>query len=489
MKNSQTVLAFQESWLAEPRVALDKKIAEYLGSIVVDQTGAFLSQVAETKLRSQAETLANELKTQGEKLFKEKPLAGVCIGIKDNIAVEGEQLTCGSRILEKYRAPYSATVIERCEKAGALIFGKLNLDEFAMGSSGENSAYLKTSHPTHPDRVCGGSSSGSALAVAGRLVDTSLGSDTGGSIRLPASFCGTFGLKPTYGRVSRYGLVAYGSSLDQIGPLSNSLSDLELMARVIYGSDPRDSTSVQTELAGWNSEVSKSANPRPQFGFLADNCLEGLQPEIRLQYEVLKEQARSKGAQVSEIDLGFLKQSVPVYYIIAMCEASSNLSRFDGVRYQSRAAASFEASKLDEFYESTRALFGSEVKKRILLGAFALSSGYYDDYYLKAAKVRRLIAQELNQVFQKIEAIVLPTSSTTAFKKGERQTDPVKMFLSDLYTVVANLAGVPALAFPHSKDNEGLPIGFQIMGPGFSDEKLVIWAEQYLTQAIDVGAK
>jgi aspartyl-tRNA(Asn)/glutamyl-tRNA(Gln) amidotransferase subunit A len=385
---------------------------------------------------------------------------------------------CASRILENFHAPYNATVVDRLLAADAIIVGKANMDEFAMGSSTENSGLKRTVNPWDTSRVPGGSSGGPAAAVAARLCFAALGSDTGGSIRQPASFCGVVGLKPTYGRVSRFGLVAYGSSLDQIGPITRTVADAALIMNVIAGHDPADSTSVDETTAPVCDYLAKLDEPVeklkiaivPQFAAGADQQVQKALSEAIEIYKKL-------GAEITEIDMPHLDYAIAAYYVIATAEASSNLARYDGVHYGHRTA---NPKDYIEVYSKSRAeAFGQEVKRRIMLGTYALSSGYYDAYYLKALKVRNLIRGDFNKAFERCDCIMMPVAPTTAFKIGEKINDPLQMYLSDIYTIAANLAGVPGISIPCGFDNAGLPIGLQIMAPTFSEDKLLRIARMY----------
>ena len=409
------------------------------------------------------------------------PLAGVPVAIKDIMCTTFGATTCGSKILENFHAPYNATVVEKLLAADAVIVGKANMDEFAMGSSTENSALKRTVNPWDTTRVPGGSSGGPAAAVAAGLCYAALGSDTGGSIRLPASFCSVVGLKPTYGRVSRYGLVAYGSSLDQIGPITCTVADSAMMLNVIAGHDPADSTSVDEKTAPVCDYLEKLGDPIeklqiaivPQFNAGADQQVQNALNEAIKVYKKL-------GAQVIEVDMPYLDYAIAAYYVIATAEASSNLARYDGVHYGYR---SDRARDYIEVYSKSRAEgFGKEVKRRIMLGTYALSSGYYDAYYLKALKVRNLIRRDFDRVLQKCDCIMMPVSPTTAFKMGEKIDDPLTMYLSDIYTIAANLAGIPAISVPCGLDRNNLPIGLQILTPAFSEDKLLRIARMFEAQ-------
>jgi aspartyl-tRNA(Asn)/glutamyl-tRNA(Gln) amidotransferase subunit A len=408
-------------------------------------------------------------------------LAGVPIAVKDNMCTTFGATTCASKILQDFHAPYSATVVEKLLAADAVIVGKTNMDEFAMGSSTETSGLKRTVNPWDTTRVPGGSSGGSAAAVAARLCFAALGSDTGGSIRQPASFCGAVGLKPTYGRVSRYGLVAYGSSLDQIGPITRTLSDTALMMNVIAGHDPADSTSVDEKTAPVPDYLEKLDEPIgklkiavvPQFTAGAEQSVQESLAEAIAVYENL-------GAEIIEIDMPHLDYAIAAYYVIATAEASSNLARYDGVHYGHRTE---NPKDYIEVYSKSRAeAFGKEVKRRIMLGTYALSSGYYDAYYLKALKVRNLIRKDFTKAFEKCEAVIMPVSPTTAFKLGEKIDDPLTMYLSDVYTIAANLAGIAAVSIPCGFDENNLPVGLQILTPAFSEDRLLRIARMYEAQ-------
>lgn len=404
------------------------------------------------------------------------PLLGTPVAIKDNICTKGLQTTCASRILQNYRAQYDATVVKRLNDAGAIVIGKTNLDEFAMGSSNENSAFGNVRNPWDPERVPGGSSGGSATAVASGVVRVALGSETGGSVRQPAALCGVFGLKPTYGRISRHGLVAFASSLDNIGIFGFSALDAARLLWVIAGRDDKDSTSADVPVpdyeAGINEDIAGKIIGVPRSFFA-----EGIDPEVRSAVEKSIENFESLGAKIVDVELPHAKYGIAVYYIIATAEASSNLARYDGVRYGFRAE---DADTLKKMYFRTREEgFGPEVKRRILLGTYVLSSGYYDAYYARAQRVRRLIKQDYINAFSKCDVILTPTSPTTAFRIGERTDDPLAMYLSDIYTVSANLAGIPAVNIPCGISSEGLPIGTQLIGNFWSEGLLLNMANIY----------
>jgi aspartyl-tRNA(Asn)/glutamyl-tRNA(Gln) amidotransferase subunit A len=406
----------------------------------------------------------------------EKPLLGVPIALKDVLCHKGQPCSCASRILEKFISPYDATVVERLKAAGAVVFGRLNMDEFAMGSSTENSAFFTTRNPWDVTRIPGGSSGGSAAAVAAHECFASLGSDTGGSIRQPAALCGCVGVKPTYGRVSRYGLVAFASSLDQIGPFARRVSDAALVTRVISGHDPRDSTSladpVPDYLAGLTTDLKGL-----RLGLAREFMVGGLDSEVRNAVEVAVRQLESLGATIEEVSLPHSEHAVATYYIIATAEASANLARFDGVRYGLRVPGADPT----EMYEKTRgAGFGPEVKRRVILGTYVLSSGYYDAYYLRAQKVRTLIRNDFLKAFEKVDAIVSPTTPTAAFRIGEKSNDPLQMYLSDIFTISCNLAGICGISLPCGfTTSPKLPVGLQLLGKPMGEETLFRIAHAY----------
>ncbi len=416
-------------------------------------TGAFLQLTGEACL--DAARAVDAARARGETLG---PLAGVPVALKDNIVTQGIETTCGSRMLRGYVPPYDATVVTRLRHAGLPLLGKTNMDEFAMGSSNENSAYGVVRNPWSPDHVPGGSSGGSAAAVASGAAPLALGSDTGGSVREPASFCGVVGYKPTYGRVSRFGLVAFGSSLDQIGPLTRDVRDAALLANIIGGHDERDATSWAAPHAV-DLAALDAAPYGLRLGVPRDLLGDGLDDDVRAVLERSIAALRESGMEIVDITLPHVSHSVAVYYIVATAEASANLARFDGVRYGPRVTA----DELRAMYGATRAQFGAEVRRRIMLGTFALSAGYYDAYYTKAQQVRSLIRRDFDEAFARVDALVLPVVPTPAFRLGERLSDPLAMYLTDLYTIPANLAGLPAISVPAGESRDGLPIGTQIM--------------------------
>lgn len=404
------------------------------------------------------------------------PLAGVPIAIKDNMCTEGVLTTCSSKILGNFIPQFSSEAVKRIEEAGAVVIGKTNMDEFAMGSTTETSAYGPTKNPWNTEHVPGGSSGGSAAAVAANECFCALGSDTGGSIRQPASYCGVVGMKPTYGTVSRYGLIAYGSSLDQIGPLCKDVTDCATIMEVIASHDKKDSTSVERKDTDFTSALvddvagMRIGIPRDYFG-------EGLDPQVKEAVLSAAEVLKSKGAIVEEFDLSLVEYAIPTYYTIAAAEASSNLERFDGVKYGFRAK---DYDGLHSMYKKTRSEgFGPEVKRRIMLGSFVLSSGYYDAYYLKALRVKAMIKKAFDEAFAKYDVILGPVAPTTAPKLGSSLADPIKMYLGDIYTISVNLAGLPGISVPCGKDDNGLPIGVQLIGDCFNEKKLIQTAYAY----------
>jgi aspartyl-tRNA(Asn)/glutamyl-tRNA(Gln) amidotransferase subunit A len=399
-------------------------------------------------------------------------LAGIPIGIKDNMCTQGIPTTCGSRILENFVPPYESTVTQKLAAAGAVMVGKTNMDEFAMGSSTETSAYQLTANPWNLERVPGGSSGGSAAAVASDECVVSLGSDTGGSIRQPASFCGVVGLKPTYGLVSRYGLVAYASSLDQIGPFGRSVEDTAILLNAIAGYDPKDSTSLKVQVPDYLSALRPNLRPKGQrrIGIIQETFGEGIDPVVEKTVTKAIEHLQNLGAEIQVVSCPRFRYGLPCYYIIAPSEASANLARYDGVKYGFRAS---DTDNLLSMYEKTRAQgFGQEVKRRIMIGTYTLSAGYYDAYYLKAQKVRTLIKQDFDRAFAQVDVLVCPTSPTTAFKAGEKTDDPLSMYLSDLMTIPVNLAGLPALSLPCGFDEQGLPVGIQLISNVLQEQLL-----------------
>ncbi len=404
------------------------------------------------------------------------PLAGVPAGIKDNLCTGGMRTTCASRILENFVPCYTAEAVERLEQAGAVLIGKTNMDEFAMGSTSETSAFGPVKNPWNPAHVPGGSSGGSAAAVAAGECFMALGSDTGGSVRQPASFCGVVGMKPTYGTVSRYGLIAYASSLDQVGTLCRDVTDTAALLEVIASHDTKDSTSIPRRDTDFTASLQDDVAGM-KIGIPRDYFTDGLAPEVRRHVLAAAQALREQGADVEEFDLSLVEYAVPAYYTIASAEASSNLERFDGIKYGYRAG---DCQELHEMYKKTRSEgFGEEVKRRIMLGSFVLSSGYYDAYYLKALRVKALIRQAFDAAFAKYDVILGPVAPTTAPLLGESLQDPIRMYLGDIYTIAVNLAGLPAISLPCGLDGEGLPVGLQLIGDCFEEKKLLRTAFTY----------
>ena len=415
----------------------------------------------------------DSLAAKGEEL---PPLGGVPVGIKDVMVTRGVRTTAGSKILANYIPPYDCTAVARLEAAGAVVLGKLNCDEFAMGSSNENSAWRPVRNPRDLSRVPGGSSGGSAAAVAADMAVATLGSDTGGSIRQPASFCGVVGLMPTYGRVSRYGLIAFASSLDRIGPLTKTVRDAAIVLRTIAGRDPMDPTSAEVPVPDYVAELEMPVRGL-KLGVAKEYFEEGLDSEVRKSVETAIQKLAGLGCEIVPVSLPHTEYAIPTYYIVATAEASSNLARFDGVRYGYRAG---DARTLSEMYRRSRDYgFGAEVKRRIMLGTYALSAGYYDAYYLKAQRVRTLLARDFEEAFKKIDAIVTPTSPTAAFKLGEKVDDPLSMYLADIFTVTADLAGIPGISVPCGETKENLPVGLQILGKHFDEATILRVAHAY----------
>ena len=465
MPANQTIAAVQDALKAK-KVSARELAADYYKRIEArnPELNAYLT-LSQDRAYAQADRV-DALVAAGKPLL---PLAGVPIAIKDVISTRGVRTTCGSRILENYIPPYDATAVSRLEAAGAVVLGKTNCDEFAMGSSNENSAYGPVRNPEAPDRVPGGSSGGSAAAVAAGLAVVSLGTDTGGSIRQPGAFCGIPAMMPSYGRVSRYGLIAFASSLDRIGPFATNVRDIATVLQVIAGRDADDSTSTTAAVPDYTAAMDKSIKalrigiPKEYFGA-------GMDPDVRKKIEAGIELFRKLGCEIREIRMPHTDYAIAVYYIIATAEASSNLARYDGVRYGLRV----EADSLLSMYRKTRgAGFGAEVKRRIVLGTYVLSAGYYDAYYLKGQKVRSLIAQDFREAFTKVDAIVTPTSPVPAFKLGERTDDPLQMYLADIYTVTGSLAGVPGISVPCGKICGKLPVGLQIFAPPFGEARVL----------------
>ncbi len=435
---------------------------------------AFLHCDAEDALAQAA--ASDQRRAKGE---ARGPLDGIPVALKDIVAVRGQPLTCASRMLENFVSPYEATAVRRLREAGAVLFGRLNMDEFAMGSSTENSAFGRTANPWDTARVPGGSSGGSAAAVAAAETILSLGSDTGGSIRQPAAFCGTVGVKPTYGRISRYGLVAFASSLDQIGPFARCVEDAALFLDAACGHDPLDSTSLPGTTNGFREAVLDSARrDRPwRIGVPKEFFAEGIDPEVRASVEKAISFCVESGCTIKEVSLPHSAHAVPVYYILATAEASSNLARYDGIRYGHRSTEC--ADGIDLYHRSRGEGFGEEVKRRIMLGTYVLSSGYYDAYYLRAQKVRTLIRRDFDRAFEKVDCLIGPTTPGTAFREGEKTDDPLSMYLSDVYTISANLAGLPALSLPCGLDSSGCPIGLQMIAPVLKEGNMLALAARF----------
>jgi aspartyl-tRNA(Asn)/glutamyl-tRNA(Gln) amidotransferase subunit A len=473
MTENLTALSLHEQIKNGERSAVDVLEATYRRIEAVDpKVGAFNSLSKDLAFETAQEV--DRLAKAGEAL---PLLAGVPLAVKDNINVKGYPTTCSSKILEGYVSPYDATATIKVKQHRMPIVGKTNLDEFAMGSSTENSATQLTRNPWDLERVPGGSSGGSAAAVASSQTLLSLGSDTGGSVRQPAALCGLVGLKPTYGLVSRYGLVAFASSLDQISPFSRNVKDAAAMMQVLAGFDQRDSSSLNVEVLNYLQNIDKPVE-KLRVGIISELSGEGMQPEVAEAFQQALETFKKLGADIQTFTIPSIKYAVASYYIIATAEASSNLARFDGVRYGLRV----EGEDINSTYCKTRAQgFGPEVKRRIMLGTFSLSSGYYDAYYGKAQKIRQLMKQEFDNVWSQVDVLVCPTSPTTAFKIGEKANDPVSMYLSDIATIPVNLVGIPAINVPCGFDSLKLPIGLQLMGPHLSEEKLFRVAQAFET--------
>jgi aspartyl-tRNA(Asn)/glutamyl-tRNA(Gln) amidotransferase subunit A len=433
--------------------------------------GAF-NEVDETRALTIAQQVDNGDRTG--------PLAGVPIAIKDNLCTSWGHTTCSSKMLADFKAPYDATIVKKLEAAGAVILGKTNMDEFAMGSSTENSAFRTTRNPWDGDRIPGGSSGGSAAALAAGLCCASIGSDTGGSIRQPAALCGVVGLKPTYGRVSRYGLVAFASSLDQIGPFAWTVADAALLMNVISGHDDRDSTSVDQTVPDYLADLDQPIKGL-RIGIAKEYQLaSGIDPQVAAAVEAAMQKYRDMGATFVDISLPHTEYGIAAYYVIAPCEASSNLARYDGVHFGHRTAEPVR-DIVELFSKSRYEGFGEEVQRRIMIGTFALSSGYYDAYYLRALKIRTLIKQDFDEAFKKCDVVLCPTTPTAAFKAGEKTADPLAMYLCDVFTVTCNIAGIAGISIPcgFTAGDKPLPIGLQLLGPTFSEEKLLRVAQMY----------
>jgi len=471
MNSPQKVIRQTQEALQRGETSCAKLVDDYLARIDAAQSfNAFLS-IFPDRARERAKII--DAKIQNGTAGK---LAGIVIAVKDILAMKGERLTCGSRILENFISPYDATVIQKLEDADAIIIGKTNMDEFAMGSSNENSAFGAVKNPMNPEYVPGGSSGGSAAAVAANLAMAALGTDTGGSIRQPAALCGVVGMKPTYGRVSRFGLVAFASSLDQVGPIAHSVEDAARILEVISGHDERDSTSAAVPVEAFSKFLDGHIKGKV-IGLPKEYLADGVQKEIRDAIAAAKDRLQKAGAVIKEVSLPHTQYAIATYYIICTAEASSNLARYDGARYGHRSP---DAKALEEMYVKSRSEgFGPEVKRRIMLGTYVLSAGYYDAYYRRAQKVRTLIRRDFERAFTQCDVLLTPTTPTTAFKLGEKTADPLAMYLADIFTVSVNLAGIPALSLPAGVDANGLPIGLQIIGNAF-DEKNILQVAHFL---------
>jgi aspartyl-tRNA(Asn)/glutamyl-tRNA(Gln) amidotransferase subunit A len=469
--NKVTILQAKADLQAKKYSAVELLNSVYSRIDAVDEkVNAYINLTRETAI-AQAEAADKKI-AAGE----DTPLLGLPLAIKDLICVKDEPTTCASRILENFIAPYDATVIQKLKSAGAVIVGKTNMDEFAMGSSNENSYFNPTKNPWDLERVPGGSSGGSAAAVAAEECLASLGSDTGGSIRQPASFCGVTGLKPTYGRVSRFGLVAFASSLDQIGPMTKTAADAALLMNVIGGNDPRDSTSANVALPDFLPALDKDVRGM-KMGIPKEYFTSGIDPEVEKSVQEAIAKLESMGMEKVEVSLPHTEYAVSCYYILACAEASSNLSRYDGVKYGFRSESQENLAEM--YFNSREEGFGEEVKRRILLGTFVLSSGYYDAYYLKGQQVRTLIKNDYEEAYKKCDVIVAPNAPMPAFKLNEKTKDPLQMYLSDIYTISANLAGIPAISIPCGLTGSGLPVGLQLMAKHFDEETLLTVSHQF----------
>jgi aspartyl-tRNA(Asn)/glutamyl-tRNA(Gln) amidotransferase subunit A len=449
-------------------VELTQSLLQRIGA-VDGEIRAYLTVNADQALS--AAEVADQRRAQGE----QAPLLGVPIAIKDVLATEGLETTAGSKILKGFLPPYTATTVKRLQEAGAIVLGKTNTDEFAMGSSTENSGYFSSRNPWDRDRVPGGSSGGSAAAVAADEALAALGTDTGGSVRQPASLCGIVGLKPSYGRVSRYGLIAYGSSLDQVGTLTKDVRDAALLLQVMAGRDPQDSTTLDQPVPDYTRSLNGDLRGL-RVGIPEEYFIEGMQPEVESAVRAAIEQLARLGAEIIPISLPYTDKALPVYYLVATAEASANLARYDGIRFGHSAGAD---SMFENFRQTRGQGFGPEVKRRIMLGTYALSAGYYDAYYLKAQQVRTLLKQAWEQAFQAVDVIVCPTTPTTAFRFGEKTDDPLAMYLADIFTVSLNLVGMCGISLPCGYDQQGLPIGLQICGPSLGEEVILRTAYAY----------
>lgn len=463
--------------LDERKLSSVELTKHYLARIKSDQTNSYIT-VAEDLALEMAKEADHALSNPSRSM-----LCGIPIGLKDILCTKGLRTTCASKILGDYKPPYDATVVERLRKAKTVFLGKLNMDEFAMGGSNENSSFGPVKNPINHEYVAGGSSGGSAAAVRGGLAVATLGTDTGGSVRLPSAYNGIVGLKPTYGAVSRYGLIAFGSSLDQIGPLATSAEDIAILFNALAGHDPRDATSAKRPQSDYVLAMQEAAHRKYKIGLPREYFIGGLQPEIEQAIDKVRKALENAGHTLIDISLPHTEYSVAVYYIVAVSEASSNLARFDGVRFGVRKATQDGNTSLNDLYKKTRALFGDEVKRRIMLGTFALSAGYYDAYFNKACKVRRLIKNDFKGAFEKVDLVLAPVTPATGFKIGEKMKDPLKMYLNDIFTIPANLAGLPALSVPAARDKVGLPVGVQFIGKYFCEAELFAMA-QFVEQEV-----
>lgn len=458
---------------------------------VKDVVGAYADRMTDVEPKVDAYLLdcTEKALEQADELDKngagDNPLAGIPYALKDNMCTKGVRTTAASKIIENFVPPYDADVYERLENDGAIMLGKTNMDEFAMGSSTENSAFKTTKNPWDTTKVPGGSSGGSAVAVASDMAAFALGSDTGGSIRQPASLCGVVGMKPTYGLVSRYGLIAFASSLDQIGPFTKDVEDAAIVLNAIAGHDAKDSTSLDIPKKDYLQGL-KDGVKGMTIGISKSFAGEGVQPDVQKAMDEAVAAYKDAGANIVEVDFHYLKQALAAYYIIACAEASSNLARYDGVRYGVRADS--YTDYIDMYYQTRTQGFGDEVKRRIMLGTYALSSGYYDAYYKKAMQVRTVIVDDFNKVFDACDVMLTPTSATTAFGIGEKTESPLEMYMSDLFTVPVNIAGIPAISVPAALDHDGMPIGLQLVGPVLGEDK-ILRAAYALEQAADFKNK
>lgn len=458
----------------------EKKLsAVELAKAVIDRTKAIDGKVGAFLSYDESETLAmakasDERRARGKLL---SDLDGIPISLKDVVAVENKPLTCASKILENYISPYTGTAVKNLLRDGAVLWGRLNMDEFAMGSSCENSAFKKTKNPWNLDCVPGGSSGGSAAAVSSGECILALGSDTGGSIRQPASFCGVVGVKPTYGLVSRYGLAAFASSLDQIGPFARNVGDASIFLKSLASYDKLDSTSIRVDIPDYDKYLNKDSLRGKRIGIPSEYFVDGMDLEVRNSVEKAIDFCGKLGAEIVKISLPHTELAIPVYYIIATAEASSNLSRYDGIRYTHRSKRARDV--VDLYFKSRAEGFGEEVKRRIILGTYVLSSGYYDAYYLRAQKVRTLIRNDFLKAFESVDVIMTPTAPSCAFKGGEKISSPLEMYLNDIFTINVNLAGLPAMSIPCGYNSVGLPIGLQLIGKAFDEQNLLSYAFAY----------